>query len=105
MWINNETGLIHPIEAIAEIAQSGGVLLHSDAVQALGQIPINVEAIPVDCLSFSGHKVGTPSGIGCLYLRKGTTLKRQSYRSPALLFAENALRTCSEPEHWPALPK
>ncbi|MCF7809024.1 MAG: cysteine desulfurase [Candidatus Marinimicrobia bacterium] len=79
MWVNNETGLVHPIPEIAQIAHSQGVLLHSDAVQALGHIPIRVDEIPVDVLSFSGHKLGAPSGIGCLYLRKGTTLEHRSY--------------------------
>lgn len=79
MWVNNETGLAHPMQAIAGIAHSKGVLLHSDAVQALGHIPISVDETTVDALTFSGHKLGTPSGLGCLYLRKGTALKHQSH--------------------------
>ncbi|MCG6537050.1 MAG: cysteine desulfurase, partial [Syntrophales bacterium LBB04] len=72
MYANNETGVIFPVGEIAEIVKGHGILLHSDAVQAAGKIPINVRELPVDMLSFSAHKLHAPKGIGALYIRKGT---------------------------------
>jgi len=74
MWANNETGVIFPIEQIAELCQQAGCVLHTDAVQVVGKMPIDVQDIPVDMLSISGHKLHTPKGIGALYIRKGTRL-------------------------------
>ncbi len=72
MWANNETGVIFPIVEMAEIAKSRGILFHTDAVQAVGKIPIDLSKIPVDFLSLSGHKLHAPKGIGVLFVRKGT---------------------------------
>ncbi|MEK6528094.1 MAG: cysteine desulfurase NifS, partial [Nitrospirota bacterium] len=72
MYANNETGVIFPIEETAKIVKSKGALFHTDAVQAVGKIPIDVKKIPVDMLSISGHKIHAPKGVGVLYLRKGT---------------------------------
>ena len=72
MWANNETGVIFPIAEMAAIAKSRGILFHTDAVQAVGKIPINLAEIPIDFLSISGHKLHAPKGIGVLYVRKGT---------------------------------
>jgi len=72
MWANNETGVIFPIEEITEIVHNAGTILHTDAVQVVGKIPIDVKKVPVDMLALSGHKLHSPKGIGALYIRKGT---------------------------------
>ncbi len=74
MFANNEIGTIQPIAEIAEIAKKHGVLFHTDAVQAVGHVPIDVEKLQVDLLSMSGHKLGAPKGIGAIYIRKGTRI-------------------------------
>jgi len=72
MWANNETGVLFPVEQAAEIAREKGILFHTDAVQAVGKIPINMKKTVIDMLSISGHKLHAPKGIGILYVRKGT---------------------------------
>ena len=74
MWANNETGIIFPIEEIGAICKKHGVLFHTDAVQAIGKIPVDVQKAQVDFLSFSGHKFHGPKGIGGLYIREGVEL-------------------------------
>jgi cysteine desulfurase len=71
MWANNETGVIQPIAEACEIARERGIAFHTDAIQAVGKIPVNVGEVPVDFLSISGHKFHAPKGIGALYLREG----------------------------------
>ncbi len=75
MFANNEIGTIQPIKEIGEIARENGILFHTDAVQAFGQVPINVDEYKIDMLSASGHKLNGPKGIGFLYIRKGLKLK------------------------------
>jgi len=75
MWANNETGVIFPVEEIAELAHRRGVLFHTDAVQAVGKVPIRLRRSKIDMLSLSGHKLHAPKGIGALYVRKGTRFK------------------------------
>ena len=70
MHVNNEIGTIHPIDEICKIAKKAGVSVHSDAVQAIGKIPINVDKLELDFLSISAHKFNGPKGIGCLYLQR-----------------------------------
>ena len=75
MFANNEIGTIEPIKEIGEIAHRHGILFHTDAVQAFGQIPIHVDGMNIDMLSASGHKFNGPKGIGFLYIKKGLKLK------------------------------
>ncbi|MBU1108517.1 MAG: cysteine desulfurase NifS [Candidatus Riflebacteria bacterium] len=74
MAANNESGTLFPIDEIGAIAREKGVIFHTDAVQAVGKIPVDLKKLPVDLLSLSGHKLHTPKGIGALYIRKGTRI-------------------------------
>ena len=74
MFANNETGTIMPVQEIGEICREKGVTFHTDGVQAVGKIPIDLKKLPVDILSLSGHKLNTPKGIGAQFIRKGTKL-------------------------------
>ena len=75
MFANNEIGTIQPIKEIGKIAKEHNILFHTDAVQAFGQVPINVDELGVDMLSSSGHKINGPKGIGYLYIRKGVKIR------------------------------
>lgn len=72
MYANNETGVIFPIEKIGELTRAKGIPFHTDAVQAVGKIPLNLAKSNIDMLSLSGHKLHAPKGVGVLYIRKGT---------------------------------
>lgn len=71
MWANNETGVVFPIDQVAEMVKHAGAVFHTDAVQAVGKVDIDVRKTPVDMLAMSGHKLHAPKGIGALYIRKG----------------------------------
>jgi len=79
MMANNETGVIQPVEEIGKIADAADVFFHTDAVQAAGKVPIDVQKIHCDALSISGHKIHAPQGTGALYLRKGTLIQPLIY--------------------------
>lgn len=75
MWANNETGTIFPVEPLARMAHEAGVLFHTDAVQAVGKVPMNLAQSEIDFLSLSGHKLHAPKGIGALYVRRGVRMR------------------------------
>ena len=79
LWANNETGVLFPVEAAARIARERNVLLHLDAVQAVGKLAIDLRQLPVDLLSLSGHKLHAPKGVGALFARKGVKLAPQLF--------------------------
>lgn len=75
MWANNETGNIYPIHELAELAHRNGALFHTDAVQAVGKVPMNLADSQIDFLSLSGHKLHAPKGVGALYVRRGVRFR------------------------------
>lgn len=74
MWVNNETGVVFPLEEIAGRVQEAGARLHVDAVQAVGKLPVDLRSLPADLLTFSGHKIHGPKGVGVLVVREGVEL-------------------------------
>jgi cysteine desulfurase len=92
MFANNEVGTIEPIKEIASMAHDNNIVFHTDAVQAVGKVPIDVKELGVDLLSISSHKINGPKGVGALYIRKGITV------SPLILGGgqENGLRSGTE---------
>jgi cysteine desulfurase len=97
MWANNETGVLSPIEAIAEITKAKGVLFHTDAVQAIGKVEIDLKKVPVDLLSLSGHKFHAPTGIGALFVRKAIK------QFPSLLFGHQERNRRGGTENIPGI--
>ncbi|MDD2893231.1 MAG: cysteine desulfurase NifS [Halothiobacillaceae bacterium] len=75
MWANNETGTLFPVEKMAEMANAAGVMFHTDAVQIVGKLPMDLKSSKIDMLSISGHKLHAPKGIGVLYLRRGARFR------------------------------
>src|SRR5712691_9193025 len=82
MHVNNELGVIQPVAEIASIAHDAGVMMHSDGVQALGKIPVDVRELGVDLYSVSAHKIYGPKGVGALFVRKGVELRPLLYGGP-----------------------
>jgi len=74
MWVNNETGMVLPVREVAELAAAHGALVHTDAAQALGKVPVDVREVPVQLVSATGHKIYGPKGMGFLFAREGTAL-------------------------------
>ncbi|MBC8436406.1 MAG: cysteine desulfurase NifS [Candidatus Omnitrophica bacterium] len=109
MHANNEIGTIQPIAEIGRIAREKGICFHSDAVQTVGHIPVNVQELNVDLLSFSGHKFYGPKGVGALYVRKGTRIesllhggdqennrRASTYNTPGIVGMAKAIELCRE---------
>ncbi len=92
MHVNNETGTINPIAEIGRIARERGILMHTDAVQSFGKLPIDVQKMNLDLLSLSGHKIYGPKGIGALYIRRGVKIQPRTFGG----HQERELRTGTE---------
>ncbi len=104
MWANNETGVIFPVEQAAAMAHSKGILFHTDAVQTVGKIPIDVRQNAIDMLSLSGHKLHAAKGVGALYVRKGTKFSPSWWAATRRKTAGAARKTspASSAWAWPA---
>jgi cysteine desulfurase len=96
LWANNETGVLFPVEHAARIARERDVLLHLDAVQAVGKLAVDLRQLPADLLSLSGHKLHAPKGVGALFVRKGVKL-------PPLLFGHQERARRGGTENVPAI--
>lgn len=92
MLVNNETGAIQPVADIANVAQEKGILMHTDAVQGMGLLDVNVDTLKVDLLSLSAHKIYGPKGVGALYVRRAVALKPLAFGGPQ----EQSLRPGTE---------
>lgn len=94
MLVNNEIGTIQPVKEAAAIAKKHNILFHTDAVQALGNVPIDVKDMGIDLMSMSAHKIYGPKGIGALYIRKGVSIANYMYGGGQETAREQELKTC-----------
>jgi cysteine desulfurase len=79
MWVNNETGMVLPVAELAAIGKEGGAIVHTDASQAVGKVPVDLSEVPVDLLTATGHKIYGPKGMGILFVRSGTSVSPLLY--------------------------
>ena len=100
MWANNETGTVFSVEQVADLVKARGIVFHTDAVQAIGKIPINLKESSIDLLSLSGHKLHAPKGVGMLYVRRGTRMGTFMHGGHQESGRRGGTEMCRALSHW-----